>query len=56
MGSVENLAQFSRSLLNIEDCEQMKYDNEVGDAIHNLKHTVFIYQDMSEEKVEMNKD
>ena len=37
MGSVKNAAQFSRSLLNIADYVQMKYSNEVEDAICDSK-------------------
>ena len=46
MGSVKNATQFLRSLLNIADYVQMKYNNKAGDAIRNLKYPMFVYPNM----------
>ena len=56
MWLVKNATQFSRSMLNIADYVQMKYNNEIGDAIRNLKHPMFIYPDMTEEMFKMVND
>ena len=34
---------------------QVKCNNEVGDAIRNLKHPVFIFPEMPEDRFELNK-
>ena len=46
MGSVKNAAQFIRSLLNIVDFVQMKYNNEVCKAIRILSKPTFIHLEM----------
>ena len=56
MGPVKNATQFWRSLLDIADYVQVKYNNEVGDAIRNLKHPVFIFPEMPEERFKLDKD
>ena len=53
---VKNAAQFSKSLFNIADYVQMKYNNKVGDAIRNLKHPTFIYLEDPEERFVLDKD
>ena len=42
--------------MNIADYVQLKYNNEVGDAIQDLKHTVFTFKEMPEEKVVIDKE
>ena len=49
-------AKFSRSLLNIADYAQLKYNNKVGDAIWDQKHPMFTYPEMPEEKVVIDKE
>ena len=56
IGSVKNASQFTRSLLNVADYMQMKYNNEVGEAIQTLMKHVFKYTAMYIGKKEMNKE
>ena len=56
MGAVKKAAQLSRSLLNITHYKKLKYSNEVGDAIWDLKHPVFTYPEMPEERIVMDKE
>ena len=56
MRSVKNAAQFFISLLNIADYVQLKYNNEVGDAMQDLKHPLFNYPEMPEEKIVIDKE
>ena len=54
--SIKNAAQFTRSLLNIVDHVQMKYNNDVGEAIWMLTKPVLNYPPMPEETKKVGKD
>ena len=56
MRSVKNATQFSRTLLNITNYVKMKYNDEVGNAIRNLRHPVSTYPGMPKEWFELDKD
>ena len=56
IGSIINEAQFTRSLLNIADHVQMKYNNKMREATQTLEKTEFSYPVLPKGKREKNEE
>ena len=45
IGAVKHASQFSKSLQNVADYVQIKYNSDMAEAIRTMEEQVFIYPD-----------